>query len=316
MAARGFQSRGLQQLRRLSLCRVRGDLTYPYGRMPALPAGLQELTLDSGPAGEPPADGGEGLRDRPTEGLDLRHLPALTRLTLVSLTSALLSESLLGYPYGTGADPPRFPPRLRVLSLREPACASGKAISVYLSWVLHAMRAAPPLAGLPVLHVRADTVKCWPSELWHPLSDTGLPGSFRIQTQRLCLSMLAALRCAGHAVRGQMMCGLTPDETLLVRPAEALCQLLRSMPLCVKEFGLGCVAQQPLCLQLEWYVHRAARAAQPCQPCHVEASFATAGDPGRQPAAARERVRPQGSNDCGRGSRLCGRVSGRKQSQC
>ena len=265
---------GYSGLRHLSLCRVRGDLEAGYEHMPALPAGLQELTLDSGPA-RPPA-GGDGAAEHRPRGLDLRHLTALTRLTLVALTAALLSEDLLGPSNSWGPGQLRLPPWLRVLSLREPGCAGGEASSVYLSRVLHTMREAPPPVRLPALHVRAITVQCCPLELWSPLSDTGLPESFRVQTQHLCLSMTAALRWAGHAVCGHRMGGLTPDETSSVRPAEALCQLLGSMPFCVKDFGLGCIDRQPLCLRLEWCIRSAAR-VQP-RPCHHEVSYATAAD--------------------------------------
>ncbi len=268
----GFSLDGYSSLTHLSLCRVRGDLTAGHERMPALPAGLWELTLDSGtPA--PPVDGHGGAEHRPRD-LELRHLTALTRLTLVSLTSALVNEELLGYPYDSGAGPPRFPPRLRVLSLREPASDGGSASRISLRYVLSTVRAVPPPAHLPVLHVKTDEVRCCPSDLWPQLSDIALPESLHVQTRRLTMSLFRALRSAGREVFFLRMGRLTPAEISSVRPAEALCQLLRSMPACVKEFGLGCPDRQSLCLRLEWYVYSAA----PAKTYHHEVSYTTAAD--------------------------------------
>jgi len=86
-------------LRRLSLCQVRDDLVSRHGRLPVLPAGLQELTLE-----QPPADSdgdsveSEDFEAHAPKNLDMRHLTALTQLTLVRMTSALLTDELVGDP--------------------------------------------------------------------------------------------------------------------------------------------------------------------------------------------------------------------------
>jgi len=264
-----YSLEGCSGLRRLSLCRVRGDLTPRYSYLPALPLGLQELTLDSRPP-EPPLDGD----DRP-ENLDLRHLTALTKLTLFRMTTALLKQELLSGSEGE-LEPARFPPRLRVLSLCEPACSDAGASLAYLSVMLRMIVRMPGPAHLPVLHVRADKVKCWLGELWPSLSGTGPPEHVRIQTR--CLSMIwcRAPHHVGNIVCSDSRGGLAPDETLSVQPAEALCQLLRSMPLCVTELSLGCVDRRPLCLRLEVYTRTASQGD--AQSDIHEASYATAAD--------------------------------------
>lgn len=101
---------------------MRGDLTPHDRRLPALPAGLRELFLDCRPR-KPPAESDGGLDNGP-RNLDVRHMTALTRLTLVGMTTALLSEELLGSPPGLN------PPRVHlsaIASMRALACADSGA---------------------------------------------------------------------------------------------------------------------------------------------------------------------------------------------
>jgi len=90
------------------------------------------------------------------------------------------------------------------------------------------MRHLISIAHLPDLHIRTDEVKRWPEDLWLTLSDRGLPECLRSLTRRLSLSLFTALLCAGRAVCSNLIGGFTSDQISSVRPAVALCGLLRS----------------------------------------------------------------------------------------
>ncbi len=304
MLHEAFDLGGYGALRALALCRVRGDCGPTYNTLPQLPVGLQELTLDGGPgelsASSPRQNLSPGINPNPNphpnpdpnpglpagaiedgddddeRGIDLQHLTALTRLTLVGMTARLLWDGLGSRGSGGSA---RLPPSLQTLSVVEPpADPTGTGASrISLALMLRSSPPALPPAGIPLLHVRADEVVCghlqrWPADAREP----ALPWAIRVQTQCLSLSLpcvelvrdddpFASDRASGR--------DHVASNAHSVRPVEALCEMLSGMPAGVEEIGLGFADdRQPLRLRLRLRLPSDPSA----QPSYDEVSFASA----------------------------------------
>ena len=287
---------GYTGLRTLALCQVLDSFAPWAMPLPALPASLRDLTLDSGP------DRVVNLSGASRDVVDLRHLTALTRLTLVRLTPAVVWAGLLGCRVAAGTA--RLPPRLDTLRVLEPAADpddedgdAGRCIN--LGMMLRSRPPSLPPARFPTLCLRADHILCGYLEPWPAQPAPALPGAVRLRTRCLSLSPpgckpLPEAADDGGGCRSMIsQYGLrwfTPRDAVPVHPVEALCETVRSLPPGVEELGLGFADRQPLRLRLQLHVGVAVHdtsggAAEACR----QVSFTTAtelADAVRQRAAA------------------------------
>ena len=263
--------------RTVSLCRVFAGFT---SCLPALPTGLREVTFDSGPGLRPAPSMLPNSMDSDEEEvtqLDLRHLTALTRLTLVRLKQSLCDGLL-----GTRRDgPARLPPQLETLRAVEPASPGGHPSLVNLGDMLRWSRPALPPACFPALHVRADEVICGPVQPWPAHVEPALPREIRIQTRCLSLSPPGSRPLKVHRYEpsdsGSEIGWYTAADAQRVHPVAALCAMLRSLPAGVRELGLMFAKQQPLRLQLQWHLNSWMH-SHGAQTCRHEVSFESSAD--------------------------------------
>ena len=271
-------------LRAVSLCRVLADYV---SHLPAFPAGLLELTLDGGPGRMTlPSQLHRNLRDDDEckfspDSLDLRHLAALERLTLVRLTSKLC-QSLLGMRERGPRGVARLPPQLQTLRVVELGCPAGAPGQVNLNAMLRWCRPALPPARIPVLHVCADEVICGPLQPWPTHAEPAIPETIRVRTR--CLSLGAPGSKWYNMVRmedgdsGTELSWYTAPDAQRVHPLAALAMMLRSLPVGVAELSLAFAAQQPLRLRLQWHMGCWEHRQHGLRTCGHDVVFATAAD--------------------------------------